>query len=44
MALFIADLAFQDALLNEAKLGILTASLVSSAMGLVLLSALPRGG
>ncbi|CAG4901158.1 unnamed protein product [Acidocella sp. C78] len=40
MALFIADQAFQDVLLNEAKLGILSASLVSSVAGLTLLSVL----
>ncbi len=42
MALFIAGQAFRDVLLNESKLGILSASLVSSVAGLILLSTLPK--
>jgi NhaA family Na+:H+ antiporter len=38
MALFIADLAFHDALINAAKLGILSASVVSAAAGLAVLA------
>jgi NhaA family Na+:H+ antiporter len=38
MALFIADLAFHDALIDAAKLGILSASLVSAAAGLAVLA------
>jgi NhaA family Na+:H+ antiporter len=37
MALFIADLAFDDALINAAKLGILSASVASAAAGLAVL-------
>jgi NhaA family Na+:H+ antiporter len=37
MALFIADLAFDDALINAAKLGILSASVASAAAGLSVL-------
>ena len=37
VALFIADLAFTDAQLDDAKLGVLTASLVASLIGAVLL-------
>lgn len=44
MALFIADLAFQGALLDAAKLGILGASVLSAASGLALLAWLGRGG
>jgi NhaA family Na+:H+ antiporter len=38
MALFIADLAFDDAMINAAKLGILSASVVSAAAGLAVLA------
>ena len=38
MALFIADLAFDDALIDAAKLGILSASVVSAAGGLAVLA------
>ena len=38
MALFIADLAFDDALINAAKLGILSASVASAAAGLAVLA------
>ncbi|MBR0643876.1 Na+/H+ antiporter NhaA [Roseomonas hellenica] len=44
MALFIADLAFQGALLQAAKLGILAASVISAAGGLTLLAWLGRDG
>ncbi|PHK93816.1 Na+/H+ antiporter NhaA [Pseudoroseomonas rhizosphaerae] len=44
MALFIAGLAFQGALLDAAKLGILGASVLSAAGGLALLAWLARGG
>lgn len=44
MALFIADLAFQGGLLDPAKLGILAASIVSAAAGLLLLAWLSRPG
>ena len=37
MALFIASLAFSASLINDAKLGILSASVVSAAVGIVLL-------
>jgi NhaA family Na+:H+ antiporter len=43
MALFIADLAFDDALINAAKLGILSASVVSAAAGLAVLAWSTRG-
>jgi NhaA family Na+:H+ antiporter len=43
MALFIADMAFPDVMINAAKLGILTASLVSSAAGLAILACSTRG-
>jgi NhaA family Na+:H+ antiporter len=43
MALFIADLAFDDALINAAKLGILSASVASAAAGLVVLAWATRG-
>ena len=43
MALLIADLAFQDTLLQTAKIGILTASVLSAAGGLALLAWLGRG-
>jgi NhaA family Na+:H+ antiporter len=43
MALFIADLAFDDALINAAKLGILSASLTSAAAGLAVLVWATRG-
>jgi NhaA family Na+:H+ antiporter len=42
MALFIAALAFQGALLDAAKLGILAASVLCAALGLVLLRAVLR--
>jgi NhaA family Na+:H+ antiporter len=38
MAVFIAELAFADALLNSAKLGILAASIVAAAIGLLALA------
>lgn len=38
MALFISDLAFHDALIDAAKLGILSASVVSAAAGLAVLA------
>jgi NhaA family Na+:H+ antiporter len=38
MALFIANLAFSPALINEAKLGILLASIFSAVGGVLLLS------
>lgn len=38
MALFIANLAFSPALINDAKLGILTASVFSALAGVILLS------
>jgi NhaA family Na+:H+ antiporter len=38
MALFIADLAFDDALIGAAKLGILSASIASAAAGLAALT------
>jgi NhaA family Na+:H+ antiporter len=44
MALFIAGLAFEGALLDAAKLGILAASIVSAAGGLALLAWLARRG
>jgi NhaA family Na+:H+ antiporter len=44
MALFIAGLAFEGALLDAAKLGILAASVVSAAGGLALLAWLARRG
>jgi NhaA family Na+:H+ antiporter len=43
MALFIADLAFDNALINAAKLGILSASLASAGAGLAVLSWATRG-
>jgi NhaA family Na+:H+ antiporter len=43
MALFIADLAFDDALINAAKLGILSASVASAAAGLAVLAWATRG-
>ena len=43
MALFIADLAFDDALIDAAKLGILCASLVAAAGGLAVLAWATRG-
>ena len=43
MALFIADLAFDDALINAAKLGILSASVASAAAGLAVLTWATRG-
>jgi len=39
MALFIANLAFSPSLINDAKLGILSASIFSAVVGLLLLSA-----
>ena len=46
MALFVADLAFgKGALLDQAKIGVLTASVVAALLGLMFLSrALPRVG
>jgi NhaA family Na+:H+ antiporter len=44
MALFIAGLAFEGALLDAAKLGILAASVLSAAAGLALLAWLGRRG
>ena len=38
MAVFIAELAFADALLNSAKLGVLGASIVAAAIGLLALA------
>jgi NhaA family Na+:H+ antiporter len=38
MALFIANLAFSPSLINAAKLGILSASIISAVAGVVLLS------
>jgi NhaA family Na+:H+ antiporter len=38
MALFIANLAFSPSLINAAKLGILSASIISAVAGIVLLS------
>jgi NhaA family Na+:H+ antiporter len=43
MALFIADLALHDALINAAKLGILSASVVSAVAGLAVLAWSTRG-
>lgn len=43
MALFIADLAFDEALINAAKLGILSASVASAAAGLAVLAWATRG-
>ncbi|MEJ2340486.1 MAG: Na+/H+ antiporter NhaA [Gemmatimonadales bacterium] len=43
MALFIADLAFDDSLINAAKLGILSASVASAAAGLAVLAWATRG-
>jgi Na+:H+ antiporter, NhaA family len=43
MALLIAGLAFEGALLDAAKLGILAASVLSAAGGLALLACLARG-
>jgi NhaA family Na+:H+ antiporter len=43
MALFIADLAFDDALINAAKLGILSASVASAVAGLAVLAWSTRG-
>ncbi len=44
MALFIADLAFDDEALNAVKLGILGASVVSAALGFLVLTWLTRPG
>jgi NhaA family Na+:H+ antiporter len=44
MALLIADLAFEGALLDAAKLGILAASILSATAGLALLAWLGRPG
>ena len=41
MALFIGDLVLPDALIDSAKLGILSASAVSAAAGLAALAACP---
>lgn len=38
MTVFIAELAFDDALLNSAKLGILAASVVAAGIGLIALA------
>jgi NhaA family Na+:H+ antiporter len=38
MAVFIAELAFDDAMLNSAKIGILAASVVAAAIGLLALA------
>lgn len=43
MALFIADLAFDESLIDSAKLGIFLASVVSAMAGLALLTWLPYG-
>ncbi len=43
MALFIADLALDDALINAAKLGILSASVASAVAGLAVLAWATRG-
>jgi len=42
MALFIANLAFSESLVDSAKLGIFLASVVSAVAGLVILRSLPR--
>lgn len=44
MALFIADLAFEPELLNSVKLGVLGASVVSAALGLLALTLLTSPG
>ena len=44
MALFIANLAFDKALIDSAKLGIFLASVVSAVAGLALLMSLPARG
>jgi NhaA family Na+:H+ antiporter len=44
MALFIANLAFDKALIDSAKLGIFLASVVSAVAGLALLLSLPARG
>lgn len=44
MALFIADLAFPEELIDSAKLGILAGSVVSAAAGLALLAWLTAAG
>jgi Na+/H+ antiporter NhaA len=44
MAIFIADLAFDDALLSSAKLGILAASVVAAVVGLLALTWLTSRG
>jgi NhaA family Na+:H+ antiporter len=43
MALFIANLAFSESLINAAKLGILSASVVSAVAGVALLAWIPPG-
>jgi NhaA family Na+:H+ antiporter len=43
MALFIAHLAFDESLIDSAKLGIFLGSVVAAAAGLALLMSLPRG-
>jgi NhaA family Na+:H+ antiporter len=43
VALFIADLAFNGALINAAKLGIFSASVVSAGAGLAVLTWATRG-
>jgi NhaA family Na+:H+ antiporter len=44
MALFIANLAFSESQIDEAKLGIFMASVVSAVAGLALLMWLPKHG
>jgi len=44
MALFIADLAFEAELLNSVKLGVLGASVISAALGLLILTWLTSAG
>jgi NhaA family Na+:H+ antiporter len=44
MALFIANLAFDPVLIDNAKLGILLASAVSAGAGVALLASIPRKG
>ncbi|MCY1299528.1 Na(+)/H(+) antiporter NhaA [compost metagenome] len=44
MALFIADLAFETELLNSVKLGVLGASVISAALGLLALTLLTSPG
>ena len=44
MALFIANMAFDETLIGGAKLGIFLASAWSAAAGLALLACVPPGG